>query len=279
MPAELISREALERIIQRAAELQAAQRDIGDGLTKDELLALGQDVGIPARYLQQALLEERTRSVVEQGRGALAWLAGPSRLSAARVAPGDRAAILKALGAWMENEELLQVKRRHADRTSWEPKVGAFASIQRALGTKGKGYALARAAEVAGQVTQLEPGFCHVQLVANLQNLRRARLTGAGALAAVSGAAVALGAVVPIALISPLLFVTGAVLGIAAIVVARRHRAQNERVQVGLEQVLDRLERGEIRPEHALPGQKASAFVRIADEIRMLINPGTPPRG
>src|SRR5439155_1560356 len=76
MPAELISREALERIIQRAAELQAAERDIGDGLTKDELLALGQDVGIPARYLQQALLEERTRSVVEQGRGALAWLAG-----------------------------------------------------------------------------------------------------------------------------------------------------------------------------------------------------------
>src|SRR5207244_12765848 len=95
----------------------------------------------------------------------------------------------------------------------------------------------------------------------------------------VSGAAVALGAVVPIGLISPLLFVTGAVVGIAAIVVARRHRAQNERVQVGLEQVLDRLERGEIRPEHALPGQKASAFVRIAAAIRMLINPRTPPRG
>src|SRR5436853_520881 len=94
-PAALISREALERIIQRAAELQAAERDIGDGLTKDELLALGQDVGIPARYLQQALLEERTRSVVEQGRGALAWLAGPSRLSAARVAPGDRTATVR----------------------------------------------------------------------------------------------------------------------------------------------------------------------------------------
>src|SRR5207249_1287062 len=83
----------------------------------------------------------------------------------------ERAAILKALGAWMEDEELLQVKRRHADRTSWEPKVGAFASIQRALGTKGKTYALARAAEVAGQVTQLEAGFCHVQLVANVANL------------------------------------------------------------------------------------------------------------
>src|SRR2546430_10923078 len=41
----------------------------------------------------------------------------------------------------------------------------------------------------------------------------------------------------------------GAGLGIAAILVARRHRGQNERIQVGLEQVLDRLERGEIRPD------------------------------
>src|SRR5256886_2534968 len=89
----------------------------------------------------------------------------------------------------MEDEELLQVKRRYADRTSWEPKVGAFASIQRALGSKGKTYALARAAEVAGQVTQLEPGFCHAQLMANVQNLRKARLAGAGALAALATAA------------------------------------------------------------------------------------------
>src|SRR5207249_2906607 len=117
-------------------------------------------------------------------------------------APGERAAILKALATWMEDEELLQVKRRHADRTSWEPKVGAFASIQRALGTKGKTYALARAAEVAGQVTQLEPGFCHVQLVANVANLRKVRLSGAGAIAALAAAAVALGATVPIALIT-----------------------------------------------------------------------------
>src|SRR5436309_3159220 len=159
MAGELISREALERIIQRAAELQAAERDIGEGLTKDELLTLGQDVGIPTRYLQQALLEEQTRTVVEEGHGTLPWLAGPLRLSAARVVPG-------------------------------------------------------------------------------------------------------------------------AALGVTALFVARRHRPQNERVQVGLEQVLDRLERGEIRPEHALPGQKSSAFVRIAEELRKAFDvPGTRPRG
>jgi len=180
----------------------------------------------------------------------------------------------------MQEEELLQLKRRYPDRTTWEPKVGAFASIQRALGTGGKSYALARAAEVAGQVTQLEPGFCHVQLVAGVRNQRKARLSGAAALAALAIAVAALATAVPLAIISPILFGNAALLGAAALFVARRHRAQNERVQVGLEQVLDRLERGEIRAEHALPGSHPSAFVRIAEELRSaFLNPGAPPRG
>src|SRR5436853_377163 len=81
---ELIRREALERIIQRAAELQAGERDIGEGLTEADVLALGNDVGIPARYLRQALLEERTRPPVEERGGVLGWLLGPGRLSAQR---------------------------------------------------------------------------------------------------------------------------------------------------------------------------------------------------
>ncbi|HEU5041691.1 MAG TPA: hypothetical protein VFT84_12750, partial [Gemmatimonadales bacterium] len=58
-----IDRAALERIIQRAAELQTSERDVGDSLSSDEVMALGREVGIPGRYLQQALLEEQTRLV------------------------------------------------------------------------------------------------------------------------------------------------------------------------------------------------------------------------
>ena len=115
MASELIRREALERIIQRAAELQAGEQDIGEGLTEPEVLALGQDVGIPSRYLRQALLEERTRPPVEGRGGLLAWLVGPGRLSAQRVVAGEPAAVDRALGAWMQQEELLQVKRRYTD--------------------------------------------------------------------------------------------------------------------------------------------------------------------
>src|SRR3989442_12731291 len=101
MAGELIRREALERIIQRAAELQAGEQDIGEGLTEPELLALGQDVGIPSRHLRQALLEERTRPPVEARGGLVAWLGGPGRPSAQRVGAGAHAAVDRAPGSWM----------------------------------------------------------------------------------------------------------------------------------------------------------------------------------
>src|SRR5690349_18710468 len=185
MAGELIRREALERIIQRAAELQAGEQDIGEGLTEPELLALGKDVGIPARYLRQALLEEQTRAPDETRGGLLAWLVGPGRLYAQRVVAGEPATVDRALGVWMQQEELLQVKRRYLDHTTWEPKVGAFASIQRALGSGGRRFALARAAEVAGRVTPLETGFCHVQLFADVRDIRTPRLPAATAAAGV----------------------------------------------------------------------------------------------
>ena len=266
MPGELISREALDRILQRATELQAGEHDIGEGLTEAELLALGKDVGIPGRYLRQALLEEQTRSVAVAPRGLWAWLTGPSRLSAGRVVPGDRAAVERALSHWMEEEELLQVKRRYPDRTSWEPKVGAFASIQRALMAHGRRYALAHATEVTGQIAQLEPGFCHVQLVADVAKPRGARLIGAslalgvGVLAAWIAGPLGAVAIVP--------YVAAGGMVTASVVIARRHRPENEKIVVSLEQVLDRLERGEIRAEHTLPGPQASAFIRIAAELR-----------
>jgi len=275
MPGELIRREALERIIQRAAELQAGERDIGEGLTEAEVLALGQDVGIPTRYLRQALLEEQTRSVVTGGTGLFAWLTGPSLLTAERVVPGDRGAVERALTVWMEREESLQVKRRYADRTTWEPRVGAFASIQRALGAGGKTFALARATEVGGQVTQLETGFSHVRLVADVRGERARRLWGAALLvlwgAVLAGVLPALGALAPWAAIPT------AVAWAAALAVARRHRRENERIQVGLEQVLDRVEHGEIKPEHALPGSRVTTFARIAEEFRKAFD--TPPPG
>src|SRR2546421_9486362 len=179
---DLISRDALERIIKRAAELQAGEREIGEGLTTSEVLALGTDVGIPDRYLRQAILEEQTRTAPDVATGTWAWLTGPRSIVAHRVVPGDRAAVERELSRWMTDEELLQPKRHFADRTSWEPKAGAFASIQRALAGRRR-YSLARAAEITAQVVQLEPGFCLVRLEADIRPQRAKRISAATVLA------------------------------------------------------------------------------------------------
>src|SRR3989442_3429487 len=96
MGKDLISRDALERIIKRAAELQAGEREIGEGLTTHEVLALGKDVGIPDRYLRQAMLEEQTRIVPQVATGTWAWLAGTPFPVAPRLAPRRPAAVQRA---------------------------------------------------------------------------------------------------------------------------------------------------------------------------------------
>ena len=61
-----LDRTALDRVLQRAAEMQASETDVGEGLTEREVLDLGQQVGIPQRFLQQAMLEERSRVTVAE---------------------------------------------------------------------------------------------------------------------------------------------------------------------------------------------------------------------
>ncbi|HEX9755188.1 MAG TPA: hypothetical protein VGA42_05745, partial [Gemmatimonadales bacterium] len=86
-----IDRGALERILQRAAELQASEHDIGEGLTSDEVLSLGKEVGIPPIYLRQAMLEERSRVSAPAPSGFWDGVVGPAEVAAVRVVHGDQA--------------------------------------------------------------------------------------------------------------------------------------------------------------------------------------------
>ena len=267
-----IDRDALERIIRRAAELQADEREIGDGLSEGELVKLGQEVGIPQAYLQQALLEERTRSVVTVERGFLGWAVGPINVAAERTIEGEEHQVQAALGRWMTEEELLQVKRRYPNRTSWEAQQGAVASIRRGLGLGGRRYVLARAHEIVGQVTTVQPGRCHVALIADVSSARSQRagaagaslLIGAGASTVLFMLPLAISAIaaVPIVLVLPL-----------ALAVGRGHLRFAHHMHVALEQVLDILEHRETDTGPHVRAPRASTFARIADEIRKSLNP------
>ncbi|HEX3234795.1 MAG TPA: hypothetical protein VHR41_11405 [Gemmatimonadales bacterium] len=267
-PARL-DRAALERIIQRAAELQTAARDIGESLTPDEVLSLGKEVGIPDRYLQQALLEERTRVVVPEPRGPWARVAGPAQVSTQRVVPGSPEQVERALVQWMEQNEIFCIQRQQPGRITWEPMSGMAAAMRRSAAAFGSGkrsFMLSRADTVSATLLPLEPGRTHVTLQAEA---RRARAEYAGGGAAVAGAGLGsaalmmvLGAFLPVALL-PVPIALG-----LGYVTARRYGPALQRIQLGLERALDHLEHGEARANPQFPPRATGLLGLIADEVR-----------
>ncbi|UCD24366.1 MAG: hypothetical protein JSW51_00150 [Gemmatimonadota bacterium] len=259
-------RAALERIIHRAAELQAGERDIGEVLTEAEVMQLGNDVGISQTHLRQAMLEERTRALVPKEAGPVTRLVGPRRITAERVVTGGSAELEAKLNDWMSEGELLQVKRRYPDSTSWERKEGAWASLRRSLGVGGRKYLLARAREVVSRVTSIERGRSLVQLMADLSNTRNEYLLGSGltlgSALATSGVALVIGVMAPVAAIP-------AVLGAPiAYSIARDRRRQVDKFQVALEQILDKLEHGDLDTRPNTPPPPFQVMERIAGEVR-----------
>lgn len=268
-----IDRAALERILQRATELQAAERDPGHDMTPDELLALGKEVGLPQRYLQQAMLEERARVGVSGESGLGAWLVGAASATAQRVVQGDVERVQAHLISYMDEQEMLLVQREQPGVVLWEPIRGFQAAVRRstaAFGRTSRGYLLDRVPSLHGTIAQLEPGFVHVSLTADMRQRRSAYLGGgsAGFAVGLSGAAIllVLGAF-PLIAIAPI--VAGAALGIG---IVRQYPSKVERVQLGLERALDDLQRGDLRAaQKAIPGRTGTISSLIASEIRKAI--------
>ena len=240
-----LDRSALERVLARAAELQALDADPSEAaVTEEQLLEIGKEVGLSPQHLRQALAEERARVNVPDEKGGVARLFGPAYVRASRTVRGTPDSVLEALDAWMEREESLHVKRRFADRILWEPRPGFATEIRRALNIGGRGYHLSRAHEVAATAVAVDAERVLVRLEANLANVRLQRIasggvvTGSGALT--SGVLVALGFFPALALLP-----AAAALG-GGYILARSHTPLVARAQLALEQVLDRLERGEM---------------------------------
>jgi hypothetical protein len=249
-----LDRATFDRVLQRAAELQASSRDIGDGLSEEEILALGAEVGIPAQHLQQALIEERTRATLPAPSGLLDHWVGSANFIAQRVVQGTTESVSASLTQWMQKQEHLVIQRSSGSRITWEPMDG-FARGMRRLGAafdpkRAKPY-LDKVELVTAVITPLEAGFCHVTLAASLRKARAA-LAGGGVALAATGAVVG-GVLVLIG--APLLVGVLPVVPMAFVgwLVARSFRTHAQRAQLGLERALDELER---RP--ALPGTRSA---------------------
>jgi hypothetical protein len=243
----IVTRGALERVLARAAELQGAGGEDGDShetLTEAQVEELGREVGLSAQHIRQALAEERARvePLEMPGTGLAFQLFGADRVGAQRVVRGRSERVLATLDRWMQKEEWLLVVRQRPDRILWEPRRGLLGSIRRMLGSRD--YVLSRADEIGATVVPVDDESTLVRLEATFTSLRRAMAgqTAAGAVVggAGTGVAVLLNAMIPVAVIP--------VVGLSAIAYYSSRRTQRRAVQrasLVLEQVLDRLERGD----------------------------------
>lgn len=240
---EPIDRAALERVLARAAELQARTADAPDNMSESDLMALGNEVGISTETLRQALAEERTRGLAPTDTGVAARILGSATVSVSRAVKGTPEVVLARFGQWMEREEALTVQRRSPTRVTWEARSDLVGSVQRAFNLGGRGYALSRASEVAATVSPLDGERVHLRLDANLVGLRQSRLRTGSVLAAIcvvsTGVLLTLNFMLPVALIGV------AVSPIALWQTARSFRPAVNRAQAVLEHYLDRLEHNE----------------------------------
>jgi len=245
LPSARLDRSSLERVLARAAELQSTSGDTVEEFTEEQLLELGREVGLSPQNLRQALAEERTRSITpEEEHGVVASLFGPSRVRAERTVAGVPAEVLASIDTWMQRQELLIVKRHHADRIVWEPRRDFVVGVKRALRVGGRDYALSRAFEVSATVIAVDDSHVHVGLDADFRSQRaqaaRQSVGSTFAGAAVTASLFMMGVTAVVAA-APLVIVPA--IGFAGV------RALQGRIvtraQLSLEQLLDKLERGE----------------------------------
>jgi hypothetical protein len=258
----LLDRQALDRVLARAAELQGAGAipESSDLISESQLLEIGKEVGISSAMLNQALAEERTRVTVPEERGLVAQIAGASFATATRTVPGAPRDVLATIDAWMQRDECLQVQRRFSDRITWEPQRGLFGKLRRTVNVSGRGYYLVDAGQVSATVLPVDSARVVVRLDADIR-ASRARRVGIGGvlvgMGAVASGLLGLGLVVAHL---PLLIAAGAAVlpfaggSLAAYRVARTHRSVLASVQLALEQILDRLEHGEVDRSGGLLG-------------------------
>lgn len=250
-----LDRASLDRVLARAAEIQLAGAvgDTSESISEEQIIEIGREVGLAPGVLRQALAEERTRVQVMEERGLIAKVAGPSYASAGRTVTGQPADILATVDSWMVNKECLQVQRRFGERIVWEPQRGLWSGMKRTVNIGGRGYDLVRATSVAATVSEVSPGRTHIRIDADIASSRGARVRNAtivgGFGAVVAGGTALLGVAITAA---PIFILAGALVpllgfGAAAYATAESHRSVAARVQLAIEQVLDRIEHGELR--------------------------------
>lgn len=265
-----LSSDELERVIRRAAELQTSREALPDRLDADEVMRIGAEVGLQESHLRRALLELRAESLspkppAERTLAVRLW--GDVHVQASRVVSGDPAEVQRRLEAYLESSESLRQVRSRDGLSIWEPASDLVSQVRRGL--SGQSFALAKARRLEVAVQSIEPGRSLVSISADLRNKRAEHLGGWYTGATCSAAGVTLGLVLAggLAPVLVLPLVGGAALGGSTMLAKLTLRSERERVELGVQGLLDRVERGDLGAPAARSGlmSRIEALVTDAD--------------
>jgi hypothetical protein len=264
-PERGITRTDLEVVIRRAAELYMGEAEASERLTETEVLRVADELGLPRRYVRQALYELPANPAEPT------WLDrwyGLPTVQGTRVVPLSPDAALRRLEEYLVTRELLQLLRRQGGRAIFAPADDTISNVARAVRRPGRHWQIARSQRVHVEVRPMPEDQSHVRIDLDLDR-QRGRALKAGVLAGgLIGLplAAAVGAPVGLALFDlagataalPAAFAAGAgtlaaTLGGAVAVGRKRFRARADQARLELAGLLDRLEQGDRLDPPAAP--------------------------
>jgi hypothetical protein len=244
-----VSREQLERVIHRAAELQFGQGESPDRLDSDEVLRIAEEVGLEGRHVRQALAEMRADAMLPSrpgDRSLAARLWGEATVVESRVVPGEPEEVLERLGRYLADRESLRCVRQRAGLQVWQPAKDLMSQLQRGLDFSGRGYELAKARGITLMAQPLEEGRTLLTITADMKNQRAGHAAGWLGTLGFFGLGSALGAVLGEGASAFIVFptVAGGVAAVGSLGTAWTVARRRGRLQLTVQGLLDRAETG-----------------------------------
>lgn len=245
-----LTRQDLEVVIRRAAELEAEVGSTALELSEADVLRIAQEVGLTEESIRRALAEHQA-AVTRGGkllaeRGWISRLCGPGLVTATRNIERPAEEIRQEIESHFQANESLRLVRRTKTASLWEPETGVVASLMRGLDVFGKGYRLAKKGHaVELRIVPLSEESSQVSLTCDLASERAGWFWGLGAAVgfplAWLATAVILGSYVPNAwvLLSPV------PLAITVTLARAGYRRAVEKMRLVLDGLLDRVEHQE----------------------------------
>jgi hypothetical protein len=178
-----LDRDAAERVLRRAVELDDLPAEHGRDISERALIEAAQELGIDAAEVQRAIAEERLGLLAGDARPGDVLL-GPDRYAAARIVDGDRTGALDLVDLWLRRGGTLRRVRRQDGWAEYTRRRDPVAAVQRAALTVNGQERLAHVRRLRVLAADAGAGRTLVGLVVDVSASRAAAAAGGVTVAA-----------------------------------------------------------------------------------------------